>query len=346
MKSAATLCSALDFLAVTSLAGLLQTARAAQAGGKTKIKLATLVPSGSVWDRTLRTMGADWLESTDGRVELRVYPGGVAGDDPDLVRKMRIGQLQAATMTVSGLTEIDPAFAVFEIPMFFESYDELTHVLEALEPELEKRLAAKGFVLLHWGHGGWIHFFTKRPVKTLEELQSLGMFVWAGEDRMTGLWLEHGFKPVPLAATDILIGLQTGLFEAMSSTPIAALSLQWFRSAPNMIDIPLAPLLGATLMTRDAWDRIEERDRSAVREAARRAGDIFRTQIPKEEALAISEMTRRGLTVTRILGSDDEPAWRQMGASFADGMRREFVPDEIFERALELLATERRRFQQ
>jgi len=304
------------------------------AASRHTIKLATLIPSGSVWDKTLKTMGAEWKEATDDRIQLRIYAGGVAGDDPDLIRKMRIGQLQAATVTVTGLTEIDPAFALFEIPMFFDSYDELFRVLEALEPELRDRLADKGFRLLHWGHAGWVYFFTAKPATTLEEFRKLGVFVWAGNDEMTALWRDRGFRPVPLAATDILTGLKTGMFDALPSTPIAALSLQWFRSAPNMLDLGITPLLGATIITEKAWQRIDPADQRALTAAADRAGEAFASEIPKQDAKAIQEMQARGLSVIPVVGTAAEAAWRTEAEHFALRMREAFVPPEVYDRAL------------
>ena len=308
----------------------------APAAERHTIKLATLVPAGSVWHKTLQAMGSDWKEATEGRILLRIYPGGVAGDDPDLIRKMRIGQLQAATVTVSGLSDIDPAFALFEIPIFFESYEEFFHVLTSLESELRRRLADKGFRLLHWGHAGWIYFFTSEPATTLEQFQNLGVFVWAGNDEMTAIWRDRGFRPVPLAATDILAGLKTGMFDALPSTPIAALSLQWFRSAPYMLDLGVTPLLGATLITERAWLRIDDADRTALQEAADRAGEIFATEIPEQDAKAIREMEARGLTVIPIVGAEAEAAWRTEAARFGERMRDAFVPPEIYDRAVEL----------
>ena len=246
--------TALLVFALVVLGVALEPARA-RAGETRIIKLASLIPSGSFWDRALKSMGADWRERTAGRVQLRIYPGGVAGDDSDVLRKMRIGQLQAATVTVSGLSDIDPAFALFEIPMFFDSYDELFHVLEVIGPELEASLEGKGFVLLHWVHAGWIYFFTTEPADSFEELLSFELLQWAGDVRMEALWRKHGFRPVPLTGTDIMMGLQTGMFKTLPATPVAALSLQWFRSAPNMLDLGLAALLGATLVDRRAFGR-------------------------------------------------------------------------------------------
>ncbi|MCP4203343.1 MAG: hypothetical protein GY769_15580 [bacterium] len=308
----------------------------ARASDNRIIKLASLIPSGSFWDRALKSMGAQWREKTSGRVQLRIYPGGVAGDDPDVLRKMRIGQLQAGTVTVSGLSDIDPAFALFEIPMFFDSYDELFHVFEALSPELEARLEAKGYVLLHWAHAGWIYFFTTEPVETFDELRSLEVFQWAGDSRMETLWRRHGFRPVPLAGTDIPMGLRTGMFKTLPATPIAALSLQWFRSAPNMIDLGLAPLIGATLVDERAWARIEEGDRRTVQAAGREVGELFRSEIPGQDAQAIAEMEGRGLTVRTIVGTPGEAAWKKAALAFADDMRTTFVPMDIYDQALEI----------
>jgi TRAP-type C4-dicarboxylate transport system substrate-binding protein len=120
---------------------------------RTVIKLATLVPDGSVWDQALNEMGADWQERSDGRVTLRIYPGGVAGDEPDVVRKMRIGQIHAASLTVTGLAEIDPAFKVFTIPLFWDSYEELLFVLEAMEPYLAARRSQAAEALCLGGTG-------------------------------------------------------------------------------------------------------------------------------------------------------------------------------------------------
>lgn len=300
------------------------------------IKLASLIPSGSFWDRALKTMGAEWSEATSGRVRLRIYPGGVAGDDPDVLRKMRIGQLHAATVTVSGLSEIDPAFALFEIPMFFDSYEELFHVLGELGPELEARLEAQGYVLLHWVQAGWIYFFTAEPVATFEDLQALKVFQWAGEARMEQLWRDNGFRPVPLAGTDIMIGLETGMFSALPSTPIAALSLQWFRSAPHMIDLGVAPFVGATLVDARAWKKLEPADRKSLLPAARAAGRLFEEEIERQDAKAVREMRARGLQILEVAGTPEEEAWKSAAEAFAEEMREAFVPAEFFDRAREI----------
>jgi TRAP-type transport system periplasmic protein len=331
----AVLCAAAITLTVATLAP------APAAAQPQIIKLATLVPEGSVWDKSMRDMGAQWATGTQGRVVLRVYPGGVAGDEPDLVRKMRIGQLQAAAVTTAGLANIDPAFNVFNIPMFFTSYPELYATLDKLTPVLKQRLEARGFVLLAWGHGGWVYFFTKQPVESAEGLRKTKMFVWAGDDQMVALWRELRFQPVPLAATDIMTALQTGMIDAYPTTPLLGLTLQWYRKTPNLVGMGLAPLVGGLVMTRQAWAKIAEPDRVRILESCRRLEHKLEVEVPRQDTAAVVEMQKRGLKVNSVSGAS-ATQFRLTAEEFANGMKGIRVPPDI----LELARHERDAFRQ
>jgi TRAP-type C4-dicarboxylate transport system substrate-binding protein len=307
----------------------------------TVIKLATLVPEGSVWDQAMRQMGAEWSAATQGRVVLRVYPGGVAGDEPDIVRKMRIGQLQASAITTAGLADIDPSFQVFNIPMFFESYQELYAVLDRLTPLFKQRLEAKGFVLLAWGHGGWVYFFTKQPVATLDELKKTKIFAWAGDDKMLQRWKGNGFQPVALSATDILTGLQTGMIDAYPTTPLLGLTLQWYRHTPYMVGVGLAPLVGGLVITKQAWNRIPEGDRGRILTACAKFERRLTVEVPRQDTTAVTEMRKRGLTVTKVTAAG-VGQFRSAAQSFAADMRGDVVPADI----LDLVARERDAYRQ
>jgi len=316
-------------ISVLLLAALFSLAFAVPAAdAATVVKIATLAPDGSVWDKTLRAMGDRLKRDTGGNVVLRLYPGGVAGDEPDIVRKMNIGQLQGAALTSVGLASIDPAFGAFQRPLLFDSYEELSSVLAALRPTLDARLARHGYVLLAWGHGGWLHLFSTRPVRTVADLEQLKIFSWSGDEAMVDRWRRAGFKPVPLAATDILTGLTTGMIDALPTTPLAALSLQWFRHTPYMQDFGIAPLIGATVMHKRLWDRLTDAQRTAMRQAAQEAQATLLREVPAQDQRAITAMVSRGLEVIAIPPAE-QASWNALAERFAADMRAHFVDQDL-----------------
>jgi TRAP-type C4-dicarboxylate transport system substrate-binding protein len=316
------------------LCSLLAVAGPGVAYPATAIKLATLVPEGSVWDLELRAMGNDLARQTNNSLSLKIYPGGIAGDEPDVIRKMRIGQLQAGVLTVAGLTAIDPAFTVFQVPMFFDSYPELFATVDALEPLLAQKLEAKGFVLVGWGHAGWVQLFSTKAVRSPSDLKAVKLFVWAGDNRMVEWWKTNGFKPVPLAATDILTGLQTGIVEALPTTPLAALTLQWYRNAGHMLDLGVAPLVGATIMTKKAWDKLTPAEQAAMRALAQRVEERLEVAIPKQDAEAVEQMKARGLVVNSPATNGGREAWKAQADSFGASMKAGMVPPEVWNAAV------------
>jgi TRAP-type C4-dicarboxylate transport system substrate-binding protein len=294
------------------------------------VKLGTVVPDGSVWHKILRQMGADWRKATDGRVTLRVYAGGTQGTEAAMIKRMNFNQLQAASFSIIGLSEIDDAFSVFSIPLFYDSYDELNHVIEKLTPALDARLQARGFRRLNWGHGGWVYIFSKTPVRSIDEIRKLKLFTAAGDDRSVQWYKEHGFNPVPLAISDMMTSLQTGMIQAIPVTPLSALAFQWYQQTPNMLDIGLAPLVGATLITERAWSRIDAADQASMQAASSEAEAQLLAEIPEQDREALVEMKTRGLAVT--VPADD--TWRATAAEFARSRRGAFVPAEIYDQAV------------
>jgi len=325
-----TLLRSLAALACALLLPALSPAGASAQGKPVTIKLASFVPEGSIWDKNLRQMGDEWRRATDGRVALTVFAGGQQGEETTVVSKMRLGALQGAALTVLGLSQIDLGFYAFAIPFFYESYDELQHVRAALTPELEKRLAAKGFVLLGWGDAGWLQVFSKKKISTLPELKALPIYTAAGDDRMVQWYKSSGFEPRPLAFSDIPTALATGLIEAVPVTPLAALLLQWYRTAPHMLEIGISPLVGATVVTQKTWNAMSEADRTAVRAAAQAMQERLRTEVPEQDRDAVAQMQKRGLQVS---APTDAQAWREIGDRFAGLMRGTYVPADLYDRA-------------
>lgn len=304
---------------------------------QTAIKLATQAPVNSSWHKALLDMGADWTAKTSGRVKLTVYAGGTQGSEEATLRMMRPGvdQLQANLLMLPGLSAIDDAFSVFGIPFFFASDAEGLYVLEKLGPLLERRLDAKGFKLLSWGSAGWIQLFSKRPILTLADVKGAKLFTTQGDDRMVQWYKQNGFRPVALNSGDIpaQLKLSTGMIDAAPMPPYPALLLQIFRDAKYMLDVNVAPLYGALLMTNEAWNKLSPADKGVVAAAAKTAETRFLGEAPKLDADSIATMKGRGLTVNtpdaKALASFRAEADRLVGT-----MRGTLVPADVYDAAL------------
>lgn len=264
------------------------------------IKFGTLAPEGSPWYNIIRDMAELWKETTHGKIHFRIYPGGIAGDDPDMVRKMRIGQLHAAALTSTGLSQIAPEIQALQMPMMLVSYEELDYVMDRISLRLEAILETKGFKVLHWGDAGWVHFFAQKPVVHIEDLKPLRLFVWSGDTAAVETWKEGGYNPVPLPATEIYTGLQSGLINAFATTPLAALSFQWFGLAKNMTDLKWAPLIGATVISMKRWQEIPDDIKPILFKTALQTGVRMRTETRKLDREAVEVMKKYGLVVHSV----------------------------------------------
>ncbi len=264
------------------------------------IKMGTLAPEGSVWHNVLREMGQEWQKISNGQVRLTIYPGGVAGDDADMVRKMRIGQLHAAALTGEGLSNILEDLSVFQMPMLLRSDEELEFVRGSLKAKFEAEMEAKGFKVLYWSEVGWVYLFSNVPVVRPADLKKLDVWVWAGDAAWTDALKDGGYKPVPLPATEIHTGLNSGLIDAFATTPVAALSFQWFAQAKNMMAMKWGPLTAAVVVSKKSWDRIPEDMKPRLIAAAQKAGDNAKGQIRQLELDAIETMKGFGLKVNEV----------------------------------------------
>ncbi len=296
--------------------------------------MATLAPDGSLWHQLLIDMGHRWHEATDGNVVLRIYPGGIAGDERDMIRKIRIGQIHAAAVTIEGLTEISRDMNVFYIPMLVDSFEDLDTIRQALSPQLFAALKKGGFRVLSWADIGWAYWFTKEPIMVPKELRKLRIFTWAGDYYTAELWKTAGFHPVPLSSVDILPSLQTGIIDAFSTTPLAALSFQWFSLAPNMLDLKWGPIIGAIILSDRIWNSIPPEYHEDIVRIGAEVESEARSLVPEvENALAV--MGEHGLIVNH-LKLEEREQWVQLTTSFYPHIRGTLVPEDIFDRAIEL----------
>ena len=303
----------------------------ARAHAQVTIKMATMVPDNSSWALILKQMAADWAKVSGDRVKVRLYFGATRGDDPNVVADMKTGALNGAVMTSVGVAQIDKSVYALGVPMLFDSYEEVYAVLDKMRPKLEASMESKGFVVLNWVDAGWVKFFTKKPVATPDELKRLVLFQWQGDPKSLGIWQAAGFNVRAGASSELLTGLKTGMYEACSVPPQVAALLRYYEDAPYMTDINWSLLLGATVLTRDTWNKIPADVRPALLKSAQDAGARLREDIRKNGENATAAMQKAGMKVVPVASKD---AWLKAAAATYVKVKAEYVPAEAVDEAI------------
>jgi TRAP-type transport system periplasmic protein len=322
---------------VTIAAVLLATGLASNSSGQTRIRLATLVPSGTSYHHSLQEMGAKWKQSSNGALTLTIYADGTMGSEADIVRRMRVGQLQAAVITVAGLSEIDPSVSALQkMPLMYRSLEEVAFVRDKLAPELDRRLADKGFVVLFWTDGGWVRFFSKAPGMLPQDFRKMKIFVTAGDNAQAELFKAAGYNPVLLEWSDALTSLQTGMIDAVPTIPLHALSNQFYLSTHHMLELNWLPLVGALIITKKSWDSLQPAEREAMMKAAADCSQEFQALGRKETQESLEAMQKRGLQVHPV-SEQAEEEWRRFSESLYPKIRGNIVPADTFDQVVQVL---------
>jgi TRAP-type C4-dicarboxylate transport system substrate-binding protein len=291
------------------------------------IKLGTLAPNGSPWHTLLKEMGQKWEQASGGKVKLRVYPGGVLGNEGDMIKKMRIGQLQAAAVTTIGLHDISPDPQAVDVPGMVDSWATLDYVMDRMAPQLERAVEQKGYVVLGWSEVGFVRFFSTKKLATLPEMQSAKMFCWEGDPASADAWRAGGFHPVVMSSTDIVPSLQTGLIDTVALAPLYAYSSRVFERAKYMLDLPWAVLTGATVVRKDDWDKVPADIKPKLIEISREYSKKIGLEVRRMDTEALDNMVKQGLVMVKPVNG---PEFIHAAQKTYDVIRTRVVPAETF----------------
>lgn len=287
--------SVLLLLAVLLLAG---------SGGAQQhvIKFASLAPEGSTWLTVMREYDAAVRKESGGRLGFRIYAGGVQGEDKDVLRKIRLGQIQSAGFTGVGLGEIAPRLRILDAPFLFRNAAEVDHLLAALDAEFQKALTDNNFVLLGWAEVGFVYVFTNTPVRTPKDMNGVKMWMWEGDPIAEATFRAFNINPIPLSVVDVLTSLQTGLVNGAYTSPLAAIALQWYTRVKYMMDLPLANASGAVVISKKAYDALPP----DLQEILVRNGRTFMARLTaksrEENTASIATLKRNGIQQVNVAG--------------------------------------------
>jgi TRAP-type C4-dicarboxylate transport system substrate-binding protein len=325
--------------ASAALLGLLVLSASGVQAAEKSLRIGSLVPKNSLYHRQLLDVADSWRTAQGGGAKYLVYPDGSQGGEAEMARRMRIGQLQGALLSVVGLREIEPSIAALQsMPLLFRNWEEVDYVREKMRPAMEKKFLDKGFVVLAWGDAGWVRFFSKEAAVRPDDYKRMKFFAWGSEPDQQAIMKSLGYTPVPLETTDILPAIQTGMINVVPSTPYFALATQIYNTAPHMLEINWAPIVGALVVTRKAWDDMSPAVQQAVRAASDKAGAQIRNKAREEVQEAVDAMKKRGLTVHKP-NAEQMKEWNDLAEKLYPRIRGTMVPTETFDEVMAHIKT-------
>jgi TRAP-type C4-dicarboxylate transport system substrate-binding protein len=302
------------------------------------LKFATLAPPGTTWMNLLEEWNTQVKLKSNGRLALKFYPGGVQGDEPDVLKKMRFNQLQGGAFSGYGIGRIYSPARVMELPFLFNNTEEIDHVRNAFMKEFQKGFHDNGYELLGWMEVGFIHMFSKHPIHTMEDMRSQRVWLWQGDPIGHAFFKASGISPVPLSIIDVYTSLSTGLIDTVYAPPLAAIALQWFTKTKYISSVPLTNGMGALIVTRRFFERLPDELQTVLRETGTEAGEKLVTATRLDNAKSLDELKLRGLEFIEPgagLGEADLVKLRDRAA--ADLVSSNYIPAAVFRKTRTLL---------
>jgi TRAP-type C4-dicarboxylate transport system substrate-binding protein len=300
------------------------------------IKIGSIAPSRSIWDRALNDLALEWGKITGDAVQIKIYPGGIVGGESDMLTKMRLGTLGGGVFTNIGMTNINPDSVVFNTPFLMNTDQEFNHVFDRLKPDFEKNIEAKGFKVVFWTLIGWEYFFSKNVVLYPEDMKKEKLSYTTSGTEMGHAWKKMGYQLVPTDLKDMLMALQSGINTAFYLPPLVAGSGQFFALAPHMLNMRLAPIVGSLVLTDKAWNSIPAQFREPMMKAMAKISDRLYQQTLDLDKEALKTMSENGLIIHEP-PADALGRWRAAAALGMDELVGKAFSKEIYDRVSAIL---------
>ena len=278
---------------------MLLASQAAGGAQPLEIKMATLAPEGSSWMKTFEAINAEVSKKTNAEVGFKFYPGGVLGDERDMLRKIQIGQIHGAALTSAGLSAIFSEMDVFQIPFLFQSYNEVDFVIKEMDGFFREGFEKHGYVLLGWSEGGFVRLMSTKPIATLDDLRKVKVWTWADSPMTKVIFDEAGISAIPLSVPDVLVGLQTGLVDVVYAPPSGAIALQWFTKTKYMTDVNLIYLIGGVVIKKNMFEKMSLANQKMLMDIFTRQMEALKKTIRKENQEAIQVMIKHGVEIIK-----------------------------------------------
>ena len=290
-------------VSLLAFAGLLGTASVA-AADTVELRMATLAPTGSRWEKTLSDGGTKVADGTESRVTVKYFADGGQGDEVDYIRKINAGQLDGAAVTTTGLAMIDPSIKVLELPMMFTDVKEMDYVRKKMWKHFQKKFEKKGFLLGEPGDVGPIYFLSKNKVESLADLKNQKVWRWGDDDVVKEMYSQLGLSGVALGVPEVEGNLTGGKINACYGPPLAAMTLGWTPPKVKYITkMSMAYGIGATVIKLDALKNVSDADKKVIKKAEKKVAKALLKAVRKDNDQSLKQMKRKG--VKEVTVKDD-----------------------------------------
>lgn len=296
------------------------------------LKFATLAPQGSTWMNLITDWGKKVEKESQGRLVFKLYPGGVSGDEPDVLRKIRFGQLHGGAMTGHGIGYIYSPARVLEIPFLFRSYDEVDHVRARLMPEIKEGFRKNGFELLGWMEVGFIQLFSQQPIYSLADMRKRRIWLWQGDPLGTAFFAASDISPVPLPITEVFTSLSTGLIDTTIAPPLGAIALQWFSKTPYMTEMPVMDGIGGLLVSRQFFDKLPADLQGLLRRTGEETGNRLLVETRRDNEKSLKVLKQHGVTFTNEWKDSDAALYELRDRAAASLAKNNYIPNDLYTR--------------
>jgi len=276
------------------------------------IKIATVAPDGTAWMREMRTAADAIKTKTEGRVEIKLYPGGVMGDGATVLRKIRIGQLQGGAFTGGEASLITKDAQVYSLPFQFRDQAEVDKVRALLDAPLKDSFRKAGFELVGLSGGGFAYLFSTREIRSRDDLKAAKVWGPQGDAIAELAFRAAGVSPIPLPLADVYTSLQTGLIDTAANTPSGAIAFQWHTKMKEMVDLPLTYVVGQVVISGKAFDALSEADQAIVREAFAEGFTRLEKLNRDDNAAARGALAAQGIRIAPV-GEAERKDWESLG---------------------------------
>jgi len=309
----------------------------AVAAPRYSIKFATVAPEGSTWIKHLRALDKEIRTKSGGQLGFRVYAGGIAGDELDVLKKIRIGQIHCAAFSGVGFGKILPMVRVLDLPFLFRNNKEIDLVHKDLRPFFSGQFSKKDFVLLNWAEVGNVHIFSKKPIRRVQDLSTLKVWTWSGDPIAKETFSVAGINPIPLAITDVTTAISTGMIDTVYAPPLGALALQWHSSMSYMMALPLVHSTGAVLISSKYLKKLPKDLSRLLAGSFDKAMSDLTLILRKQNKEAIQVIKNSGLTILPAPSGDALKQFYSIHDQVARKLTGKIYPKDLLDRVYRIL---------